>query len=54
MMSTFTGAVETKEQGLRRAQALVAEYISPDSLSLVDDLLEERRRDDTDIRDTAC
>ena len=37
--------VETREQGLRRAQELVARYIPPDSHSLVDELLEERRQE---------
>jgi len=37
--------VETKEQGLRRAQELVARYIRPGSSSLVDELLEERRNE---------
>lgn len=37
--------LETKEQGLRRARALVARYIPPDSPSLVDELLEDRRRE---------
>jgi hypothetical protein len=37
--------VETKEQALRRAQELVARYIPPDSRSLVDELLEDRRRE---------
>ena len=42
-----TGAliVETKEQGLRRAQELVAHYIPADAPSLVDELLEDRRRE---------
>jgi AbrB family looped-hinge helix DNA binding protein len=37
--------VETREQGLRRAQELVARYIPPDSPSLVDELLKERRQE---------
>lgn len=37
--------METREQGLRRAQELVAQYISPDSRSLVDELLNERRKE---------
>lgn len=43
----FNGALvmETREQGLRRAQQLVAQYIPPDSRSLVDELLDERRNE---------
>lgn len=37
--------VETREQGLRRAQELVARYIPPHSGSMADELLEERRID---------
>ncbi len=37
--------VETREQGLRRAQELVVRYIPCDSHSLVDELLAERRRE---------
>lgn len=37
--------VETKEQGLRRAQELVAQYVAPDSPSMAAELLEERRRE---------
>jgi hypothetical protein len=36
--------VETREQGVRRAQALVRRYI-PAGVSLVDELLEDRRRE---------
>ena len=37
--------VETREQGLRRAQELVARYIPAGGPSLVDELLEDRRRE---------
>ena len=36
--------VETRDQGIRRAQALVRRYI-PAGVSLVDELLEDRRRE---------
>ncbi len=40
-----TLVVETREQGLRRAQLLVFRYVKPGDPSMVDELLEERRKE---------
>jgi hypothetical protein len=36
---------ESREQGLRRAQLLVSRYVKPADPSMVDELLEERRKE---------
>lgn len=42
---TESGAliVETREQGLRRAQAMVARYVAPGAVSMSEELSRERR-----------
>ena len=37
--------LETREQGLRRAQLLVSQYVKSTDRSLVDELLEDRRKE---------
>ena len=36
--------IETREQGIRRAQALVRRYVSPD-VSLADELIRDRKKE---------
>jgi len=36
--------IETREQGIRRAQALVRRYVAPDA-SLVDELIRDRKKE---------
>lgn len=40
--------VETREQGLRRAQAMVARYVRPGTLSMSEELSRERRESASD------
>ena len=37
--------LETREQGLHRAQLLVSQYVKSTDRSLVDELLEDRRKE---------
>jgi AbrB family looped-hinge helix DNA binding protein len=37
--------LETAEQGLARAQMLVAQFVSPDDPSMADELIEDRRKE---------